>query len=420
MQLLLGLAVSNLGHQESALRVLGKAQRTYARQLGADSREALRAEFHMADCHRLGGDIPRATEWHEDVRRRRAAAFGDRDSETLVSMNNLAICHRVAGKPELAFPLYRTVLEVYSEDRGEDHPSTLSVANNLGVAYSATGQYRLARPLLERVLDGRLKRLTADHIDVLTTANNLGECLRRMGEYDPARRVFEDARHLGVKRHGVDAPLVVSVTYHLGLCHLDAAQPELALPLLADAYQRRKLRHGAGHAETLNVLSDLIQARALLKNNETVSLCNELVTRKRETLTDEPRDAGLLVWVGRQLLISGHPAAAEVHLREALTLLEKQSPAAWGVSQARSMLGESLLELKKYDEAEPLLKQGYEGLKTKAVDIPGIVRRARLEEALDRLVRWAQQTRNIEMAQQLEAERATLPREQLPPPRKAD
>lgn len=49
------------------------------------------------------------------------------------------------------------------------------------------------------------------------------------------------------------------------------------------------------------------------------------------------------------------------------------------------MLGGSLLGQKKYAEAEPLIKEGYEGMKQREKTIPP-ADRPRLTEALERLV----------------------------------
>lgn len=57
----------------------------------------------------------------------------------------------------------------------------------------------------------------------------------------------------------------------------------------------------------------------------------------------------------------------------------------------RSLLGGTLLAQAKPAEAEPLLLQGYEGLKQRAATIPG-ANQARLTEALERLVQLAEAT----------------------------
>ena len=64
----------------------------------------------------------------------------------------------------------------------------------------------------------------------------------------------------------------------------------------------------------------------------------------------------------------------------------------------KSKLGGSLLGQNKYAEAEPLLLAGYEGLKQREETIPPIVRKPRLTEAIERLVRLYEATGNADKA----------------------
>ena len=57
----------------------------------------------------------------------------------------------------------------------------------------------------------------------------------------------------------------------------------------------------------------------------------------------------------------------------------------------QSMLGQALAGQEKYAAAEPLLVQGYAGLKRRADKVPPI-HQARLTEALERLVRLDEAT----------------------------
>jgi hypothetical protein len=101
-----------------------------------------------------------------------------------------------------------------------------------------------------------------------------------------------------------------------------------------------------------------------------------------------------------------------------VTLREKNRPDDWTTFEAQALLGGSLLGQKKYAEAEPLLRKGYEGLKQweKALeprDAP------RLPEAVDRLIELYTATNRPDEAKTWRAERARYPRAApLPPERK--
>jgi hypothetical protein len=79
------------------------------------------------------------------------------------------------------------------------------------------------------------------------------------------------------------------------------------------------------------------------------------------------------------------PAEAEPLLRECLVIHAKAQPDAWNTSRARALLGAALASQKKYVEAEPLLVQGYDRMKTREAAIPQPSKYNRTQ-ALERLV----------------------------------
>ncbi len=84
--------------------------------------------------------------------------------------------------------------------------------------------------------------------------------------------------------------------------------------------------------------------------------------------------------------LAGKPAEAETLLRQALAILDKKvSGRLAELSRRAACSGASLLGQKKYAEAEPLLLQGYEGMKAREARIQ-LASKARLPEAGRRIV----------------------------------
>jgi hypothetical protein len=102
--------------------------------------------------------------------------------------------------------------------------------------------------------------------------------------------------------------------------------------------------------------------------------------------------SGALVGMGTNHLLQRHYADAEALLRECLTISVESQVVDEGVlAVLRSRLGGALLGQKKYAEAEPLLRQGADGLLADARRKPqlyasGTPRRRDLTGALNRLV----------------------------------
>ncbi len=84
-------------------------------------------------------------------------------------------------------------------------------------------------------------------------------------------------------------------------------------------------------------------------------------------------------------------------LRECLAIRQNKQPDGWATFNAQSMLGDALLRQKKYIDAEPLLKDGYQGMKQRQDKIPS-QGKARLREALERLVQLYEATGNKDEA----------------------
>ena len=94
----------------------------------------------------------------------------------------------------------------------------------------------------------------------------------------------------------------------------------------------------------------------------------------------------------------------EAFARECLALREIVIPDVWLTSNARSLLGGSLLSQKKYAEAEPLLLSGCEGMKQREDWIPA-ADRVRFKEGIELLVQLyentGQQDKAMEWARKL-------------------
>ena len=106
---------------------------------------------------------------------------------------------------------------------------------------------------------------------------------------------------------------------------------------------------------------------------------------------DSRQLARLLAQIGRSLLEQKKWLEAQPHLRESLTIREKAQPDLWSTFNTKSMFGGALLGQKKYADAEPLLLAGYEGMKQREKTIPPQAE-IRVTEALERLVQLYEAT----------------------------
>jgi eukaryotic-like serine/threonine-protein kinase len=152
-------------------------------------------------------------------------------------------------------------------------------------------------------------------------------------------------------------------------------------------------------------------------------LHREAVADARHSLaSDDPELAGALAALGDVLRKAQQHDEAEKILGECLAIREKKEPDDWRTFNTRSMLGGALLGQKKYDDAEALLLQGYEGMKQREAKIPK-EGKVRLTEALERLLQlydaWGKPEKAAEWRAKLVEQKAKTspqrPKEDKPP-----
>src|SRR5262249_28811251 len=156
----------------------------------------------------------------------------------------------------------------------------------------------------------------------------------------------------------------------------DAGQLAKALPLFELAVEKMKSRLGPDHPDTLTSMGNL--ALAYLdtgKAKRALPLFNQLPSVHRKQFGgNDPRLSGQLAarLPGSRLpsLKSGGHAHAGPPRRDALAIRVRAQPDAWSTLNTKAMRGGSLRGKKKHGDAEPLLKEGYEGMKQREKTIP--------------------------------------------------
>jgi len=308
-------------------------------------------------------------------------------------MNNLALGYKEVGKLDLAVPLYEETLKLMKSKLGPDHPDTLTSMSNLAAGYQAAGKLDLALPLDKETLKLRKTKLGPDHPGTLGSMNNLAEVYRVAGRLDLALPLYEETVKLMKAKLGPDHASTFTSMSNLALGYAAVGKLGLALPLFEETLKLMKPKLGPDHRETLNTMDNL--ARVYFSNKEpfkAVPLVNEYLAVKRKQLgTGDPRLAGLLASFALELLKSRQYTGAEELLLECLAIRTKTQPLVWSTFNTKAQLGASLLGQKKYQDAEPLLKEGYAGMKEREKTIPP-QGKARLLEAAEYLMQLYEAT----------------------------
>jgi serine/threonine protein kinase len=412
----LGLSLLALGDFDQALTLFAKALVTHQVELGPDHTHTLATMANMVVGYQAAGRPQLALRVSEEAFHLAEAKHGPRDSGTLSLASTLATCYVKAGNPELAMPIAEGAYRQLKDQLGPDHHYTLGALGALASSYVAVGKPQLALPLFEEAVRLMKTKYGPDHPETLSSMTGLAGCNWFLRRLDRSVPLYEEVLTLQVKKLGRSHPDTLATVANLGVNYKDAGRVAEAIPLLEEAYAASK------KLPTLRFAGQqLLDAYAkAAKPVEAAKLIGELLADARRTLPkDSPQLAGLLAQSGRVLLQMTGFAEAEPLLREVLALRERMEPDGWGAFNARSMLGWALLGQKKYADAEPLLVQGYDGMKAREKTIPP-QGASRIPEALDRLIELYTATNKPDEAKKYRELRAKYPtpKEVLPPPRK--
>jgi tetratricopeptide (TPR) repeat protein len=201
-----------------------------------------------------------------------------------------------------------------------------------------------------------------DHEETLSRLSELAMICLRLEKLDEAERLYQEAVDLTP-----DSP---------------------------DASKLEKSKHMRGLGAAYQQNGKLAEAEEILREALAV----------QESLAAEAADALELAFtrvrLGATLTQSGKAAEAEPLLRDALRAFEQSGkPEDWRFADARSVLGECLASLGKYDEAEHFLLAAYTSLHEEVVGPPRFAHWG-AETTLDRIVTMYEQSGKDELSEE--------------------
>lgn len=243
------------------------------------------------------------------------------------------------GEPSKSVQALADALARIHQSAGPDDPRTVRAAADLGGALVDAGRPAEAIPLLEDVDRRAVKEPWAR-----AAAVALAHALWATGQADKAVEVCERVRD---ELPDNDA-LVPEARLQAALAYRAAGKWDRAKPLFLD----------------------------------------HLVFARKENKDRQLGEA--LAWMGECLLRTGDATGAEPLVRECVDLSTRYA-ADWSAFAAKSLLGEVLLAQKKPEQAQPLMTQGYDGLKARKAAIPWD-RRDALPNAAGRVVKLFETT----------------------------
>lgn len=402
----MGDAYRQLGQYDKAIVQLQRAVDLRSQPEDAVRPQVIDVKHSLAQAYRDAGRTNDAIELYQQVRDSQIAVLGAEHAYTLTTLNNLAAAYRDANRRKEALDLFEQVRAARVRTLGPDDPATLYTLHNIATMYLEAGNIQEAVARLEKVRDAKVRVLGPEHLDTLPTLSNLAAAYWKSNQFTKSIPILENLVPLYQKMLGETHPETYRLLANLGVNYRDAGRLEEAVSLLKRAHQASRqyasLRWVAGELQIAYVRSG--------KSMEAIALIKEkIVSSQASMTTDSLEYASVLAQSGLTMLELKAWADAEPLLRQCLAIREKKEYDAWRTFGTKSILGGALLGQKKYAEAEPLLLAAYEGMKQREKTIPQQAN-TRIPEALDRLIQFYTETNKPDEARKWQAEKEKMPK----------
>ncbi len=311
--------------------------------------------------------------------------YGEAQLERLQDMDRLAGWYRAEAKPDEVTRVKKELADVYRRNFKVDDERTLTALRDLAQWYEVTKHPEEAEQYLLDLYQTCKKSWGKDHRYTQMSQLELGQNLCNQGRFAEAEPLLRDALAAIERVEKGDRIEPNGPRFILARSLFGQAKYQEALPYFQEVARREQEmlpKLGPGVKSNLRPALDYLAHtyQALDRNEEAEQCLKQLqdIVNKDESL----EKAGALANQGHSLIQEKKYLEAESILRESLELRMKHQADHWSRYNVESLIGECLLGQGKLADAEPLLISGYKGMMQHEEDC----HKLRLPEAAQRLV----------------------------------
>ena len=295
----------------------------------------------------------------------RSEVFGSDSLAFAESLSTLGVADALLDDYELGERRAREAVAIYRDQLGDRHPDLVGLLNNLVSVLCYKGEYAIAEESSVEALALARDLLNEERFEYGDAVAFRALVFAKLGDQGQAEALYREALGLHRRYRGERHPKVTTVLNNLALALKRQDKFDEAADFYRQVLDLQRDLLGEKYPEvavTLNNLGSLLRAKGDLRQAE--ETYREAVSLAREIFG--PSHSGVLVTTTGLALVlieSGQAQAAEALLRGGLELWSESLPGSWYLAYTRSVLGESLTALGRYDEAEPLLVTSYQELR---------------------------------------------------------
>ena len=361
---MLGKTYYELGLLPQAQSHLERALDLRRLQLGPEALDTLRIMLDLGMLFHADSKLPEAEPYLKQAAEGLRRARGESHPETYIALHSLGQLYSSMERQEEAEALLVTALRGLERTRGPQDLETLGVMVSLASLYQDKTKLGLAESLLDRAISKLIATVGDEHPLTFVAKENLGAVYLGLGKRLEAERLLTTVLKGQRRVLGDKHPATLHTMVKLGEVLIFENKLDQAEPLLTEAVNgcRIALDH---KSETID--SALAFLGAVYAINKDLKKLGPVLLESREICLfrwgpDHALTAAANEAVGKFYFVQGDYARAEPYFRDFWNHGIKNNRQDWGRFAAEIELGLSVLGQSRFEEAEPLLRSGYDGM----------------------------------------------------------
>jgi tetratricopeptide (TPR) repeat protein len=375
----LGVVLTQKADYAEAERHLGDALAVRRTLFGARSAEVAETMSRLAEVHSATGDFGRSEELIRESLEIRRRLGPEAAADVARSLEDLGLNFGVRGEYAEGITYLREALAMQRELHKGAHPSLAQAMDNLSSTLVEVGEVVEAEPLARLALSMKRQLYGDVHPEVAAGVNNLAIILDMRQDLGGAERAYREALAINRQLLGTEHPTIATNLNNLAFTVYARGNHAEGIDLLRQALEMNRRVLGPEHPAVAGNASSLAYWLVDEGELEEASRLVEegLAIRIKVLGQDHPQVAGTLtVKANLRLAQRRYEEARQLAVDARAILLAADLPDdSWQVAAAKSTEGAALTGLRRYAEAEPLLKESLPSLGESP--IPGLEQRGR-------------------------------------------
>ncbi|MBY0261118.1 MAG: tetratricopeptide repeat protein, partial [Phycisphaerales bacterium] len=259
-----------------------------------------------------------------------------------------------------ALPTRLAAIELNRKTFGDDYPDTLVAKSNLGLFFKRNGDNRKALEIFEPVVETSIARLGREHPKTLVFVNDLATIYTASGDHRRAADMLAEVLAIHTITLGEDHATTLTTLHNLAAVRVQLGELDAGSKLLRQAYDASTRVRGANAEGTLLDGSNLAETyRRMGRLDEAWTLATDVIERMKTHLGPAHKYTLSARCMSANVLIDQKkPEQAEPILRDGLaTATAAFGPAFPLANKYRRDLAKCLDALGKADEAAEIRSQ---------------------------------------------------------------